>query len=258
MEVRRRSKYFGGVWRSSIIALWLLAVVPCWAKPFSERREVQRHGYIFEQWVRTQFFDGYELKSYTQPWDVPAENNLKHGRIPVQIKAVKYGQSVDMGDALRQFAIDREFLLIIGYWKQDGERKKFVNIVAVRVTPEKWQSLWHPLTRGDVEKLDTVVKDRALSPSEARRAAREWKMQQRFRDASFTLNPKIDTKTQRRLQCSLRFRLVFQHLAPTADRKAQERPSLFGVLVPSAFVSPPRARRKDDAQSTSVAPAAAR
>jgi hypothetical protein len=235
-----------------------LAVAPCWAKPYEERREVQKHGYIFEQWVRAQFFEGYELKSYTQLWDVPAENNRNYGGIPVQIKAVKYGQPVDLSDALRQFDIGQEFLLIVGYWKQDGERKKLVNVVAVRVTPEKWKALWHPLTRNDVAKLDAIVKNRELSPLEARKEAREFKKQQQFRDAMFTLNPKIDTKTQRRLQCSLRFGVVFEQLAPTAGRQAQERPSLFGISVPEAFVSPPRVRRKESAQSTLEAPAAGR
>jgi hypothetical protein len=55
-----------------------------------------------------------------------------------------------------------------------------------------------------------------------------------------TLNPKIDSKTQRRLQCSLRFDLVFERLTPKAEPGPQEKPSLFGIPAPEPFLSKPR------------------
>ena len=56
---------------------WLLAAgapVPA--------QEVQRHGLVFEQWVRATFFDGYKLASHTQRWDIPATANQAHGGAP--------------------------------------------------------------------------------------------------------------------------------------------------------------------------------
>ena len=53
------------------------------------------------------------------------------------------------------------------------------------------------------------------------------------------LNPKID-RSQRRLQCSLRFEAFFDHLAPKADRAVQEHPTIFGQSVPGRFESTPR------------------
>jgi hypothetical protein len=54
------------------------------------------------------------------------------------------------------------------------------------------------------------------------------------------VNPKIDSKSQRRLQCSLRFADVFKHLAPGADSQPQARASLWGVEFPEVVDSKPR------------------
>ncbi len=201
--------------------------------------EVQSHGYQWENWVRSTFFDGYE-GGYTDEWDVAKAANQKHGNLPISIKFAKYGTSVDLGDALRQFSINEPFLMIIGYWKQEGDRKRIVNIVAPVITPEKWQSLFEPINREDLVALDTMIKNRNLPHREAAQQASQIKNAEPFTEAIMTLNPKIDSKNQRRLQCSLRFNYVFEHLVPGGDRSEQEKPTLFGTNAPPPFVSGPR------------------
>lgn len=210
------------------------------AKPEGERHEVQQHGYIFEKWVRDTFFAHYQAPSYTQEWDVAKSANKKYGGLPVSIKTTKYGSSVDLGDALRQFTLNEDFMIIIGYWKQEGPRKRIVNIVAATVTPALWQSLWAPITLQDIKALDAAVKNRAVTPAQARADAHKIKSQPPFTRALMTVNPKIDNKHQRRLQCSLRFDLVFSRLAPKADSSPQEKPALFGIAPPDPFLSAPR------------------
>lgn len=225
------------------LAAWaLFAAFVLDAKPPAARREVQRHGVLFEEWIRDTFFGGYRPADYTQRWDIPATVNTNHGGIPVNPKAAKLGTPVDLGDALRQFDIREPFLLIVGFWKQDGDVKRFVNVQAVRVEPETWRRLWGNLTRGDLERLDAVIKDPARSVAEARQAAQSLKRQPPFREAVIQVNPKIDAR-QRRLQCSLRFADFFQHLAPASSREATNQPALFGVPLPAALASPPRSFR---------------
>ncbi len=96
---------------------------------------VQQHGLVFEEWVRDTFFDGYKPLSATQKWDVPAAVNKTHGGVPVNPKATKNRTPVDLGDALRQFDIAEPFLLVVGFWEQNGADKKFVNIIAPRIEP---------------------------------------------------------------------------------------------------------------------------
>lgn len=203
-------------------------------------QEVQSHGLVFERWVCDTFFDGYRPPRYTQKWDIPAEANTRHGGLPVNPKAVKYGTPVGLGDALQQFDLDEPFLLVLGYWQQVGGEKRFVNIVAVTVTPEQWRKLWGPLTRADLERLDAVIKDRSLDYREARRQAQAMKKAPPFNQSIIVLNPKIDSKTQRRLQCSLRFKDIFAHLAPDADPAPQALPKLWGVVFDATVTSGPR------------------
>jgi hypothetical protein len=208
--------------------------------------EEQVHGVAFEQWVRDTFFHGYKPPSYTQKWDIPAEENTEHGGIPANPKATKYATPIDMGDALRQFEVAEKgdrFLIISGFWDQDGDKKKWVNGVAVEVTPEQYQQLWEPITREDLEKLDAVVKDKTLSLEDARAQAQKIKSRAPFAKAIMQVNPKLDNK-QRRLQCSIRFGDFFHFLAPNAESLRQEKPAIWGVPMPEAFVSPPRRRKK--------------
>ncbi len=203
-------------------------------------QEVQSHGLVFERWVRDTFFAGYKPASYTQRWDIPASANRDHGAIPVNPKTVKHGTAVDLGDALRQYEIDEPFLLIIGFWSQDGDMKRIVNIIAPEISPELWRKLWGPVTYADLRRLDALIKDTGPSVEETRRLALKMKNSPPFTEAVIQVNPKIDNHGQRRLQCSIRFSDVFRHLAPGADPQPQARPALFGTEYPGPIASKPR------------------
>jgi hypothetical protein len=223
----------------SLLRVWLCAL-PLLAFG-ALGQEVQQHGLVFEAWVRDTFFDGYRPKSYTQQWDIPAAINTRHGGVPVNPKVAKYGTPVDLGDALRQFKIEEPFILAIGFWEQTGDEKRFVNIVSPRIDPAQWRKLWGPITLADLERLDAIVKDKSLTPEAARAAVLKLKNAPPFTQSIIVVNPKIDSKTQRRLQCSLRFNDLFQHLVPGGNPAPQEQPALWGVPFPTAVASKPRA-----------------
>ncbi len=214
----------------------LFMVLPSW----SGAREVQSHGLLFERWLRQTFFGGYEPEGYTQKWDIPAEANPDHGRIPVNPKAAKYGTPIGLGDAMRQFEIKVPFLLIVGFWEQvTPTEKRWANVQAIRVEPDVWAKLWYPVTQMDLEKLNAVIKDKSHSLEESRKLAQEIKSNPPFTEAVIQVNPKIDS-SQRRLQCSLRFDDFFKYLTPAASSEPQVRSFVFGVPVPAQFESAPR------------------
>jgi hypothetical protein len=226
--------------RGFFFALGLLLAGALLPVTVTSAQEVQQHGLVFEQWVRDTFFDGYVPAGYTQKWDIPAEINRRYGGLPVNPKAIKYRTPVDLGDALRQFDINEPFILVIGYWVQEGTQKRFVNIVAPVVSPETLRRLWGDITRADLEQLDDLIKDRSLDYREVRQRAQALKKKPPYNTSLITLNPKIDSKGQRRLQCSLSFSKVFQHLAPEADPGEQNPPSLWGVPFTNTITSGPR------------------
>ncbi len=204
--------------------------------------EVQRHGFDFENWVKETFFTKSHI-NYTEKWDVPPELNVSIAvpgdlrRLPVSIKTCKYGSSIGFGDAVRQFENEEDFLLIVGFWKQSGAYKNFVAVEAVKIIVEEWQTLFLPLIEKDeVRKLDSIIKNRTIDYWEARKQAKEAKKSDSFKSARIVLNPKIDSKDQRRLQCSLPFSTFWSNFAKKAPY-ADENCELFGQKVPNPFLS---------------------
>jgi len=200
---------------------------------------VQHHGLIFENWICDTFFAGHR-PGYTDKWDVPGELNAERGGAPVNPKAIKDRTAVDMGDALRQFDVDEAFWLVVGYWEQRGTKKYMVRILAGLIEPEKWRSFWHPVTRADLERLDAMIKDRSLDYREARRQAHAMKNAPPFTEAIIVVNPKIDSRGQRRLQCSLRYRDLVEYLLDGQEPPASDTPELWGKPFPNPIASPPR------------------
>jgi hypothetical protein len=144
-------------------------------------------------------------------------------------------------DGLRQYDVDEPFILLVGYWVQDGPNKRFVKIVAPRIEPAQWRALWGPVTRADLARLDALIKDRDIPHQEVRKRAKAKKAAAPFTESVFTLNPKIDSKGQRRLQCSLRFDVFFERLLPGVEPEAETAPKLWGVAFPGPITSGPRA-----------------
>lgn len=212
--------------------------------------EVQKHGFSFEQWVRCTLFGGYE-GSYMQKWDVPARDNISAELpaslrgIPVSIKTVKNGSTINLGDVLRQRSISEPFLMITGFWTQRTPAEKwFERIGAAKFRAEDWSSLWGPRTLEHLRELDAIVKDMAANHEAVRQKAKDWK--KRVADDSGSLiviNPKIDSKTQRRVQCSLPAD-VFWHFVGEAPAPS-DYPRLFGFPFDNPLRSAPRTFNRD-------------
>jgi len=203
--------------------------------------EVQRHGFDFENWVKEMFFAEFEA-GYTQKWDVPSEANdlakipKEFHHLPVSIKTCKFGSPIGFGDALRQYNNNEDFLLIIGFWKQDGIYKNFVAVEGVKILMSNWKNLFLPLNAAHLTLLDSTIKNVELHYSEVRRIAKELKNSDKFKQTKIILNPKIDSKTQRRLQCSLPFGIFWQDFVGKAPYQNIDC-DLFGRKVPNPFFS---------------------
>ncbi len=180
-----------------------------------------------------------------QKWDVPGEatglakipKELHH--LPVSIKTCKFGSPIGFGDALRQFKNNEDFLLIVGFWQQSGNYKNFVAVEGIKILANDWRNLFLPLNAADLILLDSAIKNIESHYSEARKVAKEIKNSDKFKQTKIILNPKIDSKTQRRLQCSLPFNIFWQDFV---RRKPYQKidSELFGEKVPNPFLSSQR------------------
>lgn len=207
--------------------------------------EVQQHGFSFEKWVRDTLFEGYE-GNYMQKWDVPPEQNIHEAipeglrNLPVTIKTAKYGTPIALGDALRQRSIDEPFLMVAGFWKQRSPAEKwFENIGHARFSCEFWNSLWGSISISQLAELDRLVKDMTTHYTTARVRAQAWKAEVASNSGcKIVINPKIDSKKQRRIQCSLPFDVFWQHVGGTPV--AVEFPEVFGFAFDNPVFSTSR------------------
>jgi hypothetical protein len=207
--------------------------------------EVQHHGFSFEKWVRNALFDGYE-GSYMQKWDIPPEVNKNplvpphFHYVPVSVKTAKYGSPIGLGDIIRQRSISESFLMIVGFWRQRSSTEKWIeDIGAVLFSSEEWNLLWGHLSLESILLIDERIKDLDVHYTKARAEAKEWKRTVEAPSLNkIVVNPKIDSKTQRRIQCSLPFTVFWD----AAGRPAQpnDAPSLFGVNFSNPIISSPR------------------
>lgn len=206
--------------------------------------EVQAHGFGFEKWVRDKFFGGY-VGSYMQKWDVAPDSNIHPSvptqllNLPVSIKTAKLGSPIGLGDVLRQRQIDHDYLMIVGFWEQRTPSEKWiVEIGYAKFTAADWQRLWGQLGIDEIASIDVTVKNLAEHYSTVRTKAQEWKKRASVRTSTIVINPKIDSKHQRRIQCSLPYLSFWQQ----ASRIPQpnDAPDLWGCPFPNPILSAPR------------------
>jgi len=212
--------------------------------------EVQHHGFSFEKWVRDTFFEGYS-GSYMQKWDVPSDQNRHEGippdlrNLPVSVKSIKFGSPIALGDVFRQRSIDEPFLMIAGFWRQRTPSEKwFEDIGWVKFTPDLWASLWGSLGLPQIQEIDQIVKNQSIHYSEVRIQAQEWKNRIAAGSGSLiVINPKIDSKKQRRVQSSLPFPVFWNAVGREAT--INEAPKLFGIQFENPIISSSRSFSQD-------------
>jgi len=189
--------------------------------------ERQEHGFRFEDWLKKTFFDIY----YTSEWDIPKELNPNKRGGPISIKTAKWKSSIYFGDALRQFDINEDWTLIVGFWKNQGKKKKIVKITESLITKENWRGYWGSITRAEIARLDTLIKNRRKSYNVIRKEAQACKSMLKQKSNLITLNPKIDSKAQRRLQCSIPFTKFFEHIIQEPEPEEDGEFFLWGQKI---------------------------
>lgn len=211
----------------------------------------QQHGMDFEKWIKETFFENYLQTGYTDKWDAlnvafKSKYSVLAGSfqgLPVSMKSCKYGTSIGFGDAIRQYENTQDFLLIIGFWNASGNSKNYVAARAVKVSAQKWHQLFaekvtpgelkkdalaSETTKNKIYKLDSIIK-KTTHFRHARTLAKAQKKE--MPEIDIILNPKIDSKNQRRLQCSLPFEVFWREFA---KESASPNPdcTLWGEKVP--------------------------
>jgi hypothetical protein len=207
----------------------------------------QEFGFYIENLVRTKVHGLPEKQNDTGIHDIPKEENTLD---PTETQSIKTagGNAIDCGDVLRVFSYDRaeKHTMIVFRYKQEGPTRKITEVLEIHLTPEVMNILFGKATREQIQALDTYVKSIPKNARTAEHQATYKKMAKDLKAQSggwISYAPKVDSKAQRRLQCSIRKLDVFLATYPQFVTRTAGS-SLRGHELPSEHPFGPRIRNK--------------
>ena len=113
--------------------------------------EVQNHGFIFEEWVKTVLNVKALAYNYTQKWDIPGET-------PISVKCMGLTNALEFGSTVRIWEIKETFTLVIGRWEQIGDKKIIKSIDEIDVRPDDLEEMKGDITLEEIKELDKKIK----------------------------------------------------------------------------------------------------
>ena len=171
--------------------------------------EVQQHGNYFEDLKIKELtgygkeeYDSFKSNGYTSSMDLVEGLHVDRN---YSIKTAK-GNKVDCGDILRRMVED-DYKIVVGLWKQSGDNKIFHTEYTFNIKPEDMVKLWGNIKYEDVKEFDSFIKS-IPSGKDAQQSTKEERTIRKnnisCKDALMVIHPKVDSKKQRRVQCSFK------------------------------------------------------
>ena len=195
--------------------------------------EVQAHGNYYED-LKTRQITGLSKAEY----DALKENGYTSGMdimkglmsaYDYSIKTSK-GNKVDCGDILRRRQ-ETDYNLVVGCYSQVGDNKVFYSEYTFYIRPEHEQKLWGRMNYNQLAEYVDYIKNIPAG----KEAQQETKTERTVlknciedKNALMKIHPKVDSKKQRRVQCSLKMSDLIKARIPykqTVIRETVHSPS---------------------------------
>tara|TARA_Y100000114_G_scaffold124433_1_gene120221 strand:- start:202 stop:807 length:606 start_codon:yes stop_codon:yes gene_type:complete len=169
--------------------------------------EVQAHGNYFED-IKIRELTGFSKDEYDSMKDNGYTSSMDivkglHSDRDVSVKTAK-GRKVDCGDILRRRS-ETKYDIIIGVWDQVGDKKIFHTEYTFHIKPEHETLLWGKMSYEKLREFNDYIK----SIPEGKTAQQDTKVERQLlktitedANAQMKIHPKVDSKKQRRVQCS--------------------------------------------------------
>ena len=170
--------------------------------------EVQAHGNKYEDYKIRQItglskkeYDKLKKNGYTSVFDL-----VKGLEVDFDGAIKTTGNNTICCSDIQRMYGHGDYTLIVGVYNQVDNKKVFHTEYQFFIKKEDFDKLWGNTS---VEKLNEYVnkvksvKHGKEAQEEYQKAAESWKLDVADDNALFVINPKVDSKKQRRVQCSL-------------------------------------------------------
>ena len=171
--------------------------------------EVQAHGNYYEDLKTRQitglskvYYDSLKENGYTSGMDI------MKGLLSISDYSIKTtnGNKIDCGDVLRRRQ-ETDYILVVGVYEQVGDNKVFHTEYTFYIKPEHEQKLWGRMNYNQLAEYVDYIKNIPAG----KEAQQETKTERTVlknciedKNALVKIHPKVDSKKQRRVQCSVK------------------------------------------------------
>jgi len=172
--------------------------------------EVQAHGNIFEDVIIQQRtglskkeYDELKKNGYTSEFDLVA------GLIVDYDGSIKTTQNntVCCADLLNMMNHTGEYRFVVGCYDQIGKQKVFHTQYEFFIKSQHYDMLWNGMDYEKIEqyvsKIKSIEKGKVGQLQYQQLFKESWKSEVDSDTSMFIINPKVDSKKQRRVQCSI-------------------------------------------------------
>ena len=189
--------------------------------------EVQAHGNYYED-LKTRQITGLSKAEY----DALKENGYTSGMdimkglmsaYDYSIKTSK-GNTVDCGDILRRRQ-ETDYNLVVGCYSQVGDNKVFYSEYTFYIRPEHESILWGRMNYNQLAEYVNYIKNIPAG----KEAQQETKTERTVlknciedKNALVKIHPKVDSKKQRRVQCSVKMSDLIKARIPYTQKVIRE------------------------------------
>ena len=202
----------------------------------------QQAGFEFQKIIEKEVFELTNIdQSYTAKHDIPKDKNKFNNLENISIKS-SGSKTICMGNPLRIFDYpsDEKHTAIAIYYRQDRNNKVITKIVEFSL--DNKMELFGDVTRDEIVKLIEDIKavPQELTKEELNKHRKviNARTKQLSKRCLLSFNSKIDSKSQRRLQCSL------TSIPNTILQYSENGPVVRGVTITNSILSGTRIRNK--------------
>ena len=204
--------------------------------------ESQAHGFTWENHIKKNVYEIQSIADYTRKNDVdPDENKIDGCAVSIKTSG---GMSVDMGDARRIFeATDGDpYHMVVVQYDQIDDNKVLTHVMEVDLTDAR-KILFGDLTYQEISDFHEELK--RIPPGRVQKEdklylSRSAELNRKSKE--IILRPKVDSKKQRRLQCSFTNIDYFCHNYPSRLLYKSSEGIFKGVQLPTRIESGRRIR----------------
>ena len=189
--------------------------------------EVQAHGNYYEDLKTKQItglskdeYDALKENGYTSGMDI------MKGLLSISDYSIKTtnGNKIDCGDVLRRRQ-ETDYILVVGVYEQVGDNKVFHTEYTFYIKPEHEQKLWGRMNYNQLAEYVDYIKNIPAG----KEAQQETKTERTVlknciedKNALVKIHPKVDSKKQRRVQCSVKIKELIKADIPYTTKVIRE------------------------------------